>query len=359
MKLIQVQTCDVPQFDVLEVVPASRVPGIEIRCVAGQPLYLKPLSCRTRQVFRYRRPPVDGRAIPDDQQTTPGIAHQVLKEGDGVQTIEGLRPHQDVDLSLRRRPPMTDKVVAPLPRIDYRCLALRAIRLDHPRQQVEARFIHENQGRMLAAGPFAEERPRFLSSADDGFLVALDGPVNEDLRSPTQLLQETRYVTLAVGDAELFFENLGNAGACPDIAAKTIGFGAMPQEVGHESSLRVGPPGRASRNRLRQQGVRSLSVGGGQPAADSGFRGAQGGGDVSLRPAPLAQVPGLHTPPLSAVERVERFSVHIPFEGTETLLLYATVSKRVLIARLPVAIKLKRHGVYGQVHQSSPTCLPQ
>src|SRR5579864_1496130 len=167
------------------------------------------------------------------------MPHQVLKEGDGVQAREGFRPYQDVDLPLRCQTSHDRQVVTRLPLVQDRGLTLWPVRLDHPGQQVEARFIHENQGSALPACPLPECRPGLIAPADDGILVPLDGPRNGHLRGPAEVFQDPRYLALAVEDPELLLQHLGDTGAGPNVTPEAVRLRAVPEEVGNQAALLV------------------------------------------------------------------------------------------------------------------------
>ena len=83
-----------------------------------------------------------------------------------VQPVERLLPHQGVDLALGRHPAHDRQVVARLLLADDRRLPLGGVGPDQPRQQVEPRFVLENQHPALAPRPpFAvPARPRPASA---------------------------------------------------------------------------------------------------------------------------------------------------------------------------------------------------
>ena len=90
-------------------------------------------------------------------------------------------------------------------------MPLGGVGADLARQEVEARFIHENQGRGVAAGLCLEPRPDLDSPLLDLLLVALDGPRDRQLWRPVQFLQEPGNVARMVGNAELLLDDLGDA----------------------------------------------------------------------------------------------------------------------------------------------------
>src|SRR5262249_60141549 len=129
-----------------------------------------------------------------------------------------------------RRPPHARQVTARLPLAHHRRLALRAIGLHDPRQQIESRFVHEDEGAALAAGPLPQRRPRLDSPAIDGLLIALDGPGDGDLGSPVESLEDARHLTAAIPGAEFLPEDTGDPITGPDLAREAIGLRARPEE---------------------------------------------------------------------------------------------------------------------------------
>ena len=131
----------------------------------------------------------------------------------------------------------------------------RAIGLDHPRQQVEPRFVHENKRPALAAGLLLQRGPRLDPPALDRLLVPLDGPGDGDLRGPSQSLEQARDLALAVRDAELLSDDPGDPVTGPDLAPEAIGLGAVPEEVGDQAELLGGELGRRARARVSEEGL--------------------------------------------------------------------------------------------------------
>jgi hypothetical protein len=258
---------------------------------------------------------VDGRPVPDHQQARSDVPDQVLEELDGVQPVERLLTYQGVDLAGRRDSAHDREVVARLPLVEDRRVPLGGVGPDLARQEVEARFIHENQGAALAAGLVLEPRPDRDAPLLDLLLVALDGPRNRQLGRPAQFLPKPGDVTLVVGDAELLFDDLGDAGTGPDLAAKAVGFRPVRKEVGDETQLiRFELGGRAEvgsrEQRSRTFAARRRNLPAYRPLGDT-----EGDGDLPLLPTELLEAPGLHSPPLSPVLRVGALGVHTLLYG--------------------------------------------
>ena len=233
MEFFHVEADQVAHLDMLEVLPGA-FDGIQVRGIRRQPLDAKATSRVAGKELLDCGAAMDGRPVPDYQESRSDMPDQVLEELDGVQPVEHLLTHQGVDLALRRDTPHDREVVARLPLVEDRRVPLGRVGPDLARQEVEARFIHENQGAALAAGLCLEPRPDLDSPLLDLLLVALDGPRDRQLWRPVQFLQEPGDVARMVGNAELLLDDLGDAGAGPDLTAKAVGFRPMRQEVRNE-----------------------------------------------------------------------------------------------------------------------------
>src|SRR5262249_28264077 len=142
-----------------------------------------------------------------------------------------------VHLALGRDPAHDREMIARLPLVHDRCLTLRAIRPDDPWQEVEARFVHEDQHPTLAAGLLPPERPPLPSPALRRLFIALEGPNDRDLRGPSQALEDAGDLASAVPDPEFLPEDDSDTVTRPDLARKAIGFRAVPEEVGDQAGL--------------------------------------------------------------------------------------------------------------------------
>src|SRR5262249_19055172 len=142
---------------------------------------------------------------------------------------------------------------------------LGGVGLDPPREEVEARFVLDDEGPALAAGPPSQLRPDLGAPAADGRLLPPDGPLDRLLRRPSQVLEHPADVALVVADAELI---LDDAGAGPDLTAEAIRLRPVPEEIRDRSPLRRGEPGRGPRRGSRPERLEAAVAGAGQPAAD-------------------------------------------------------------------------------------------
>lgn len=309
VQFVKVAAHQVPHLDILQVVPTTLIPGVQIRRIPRQGLQ-RDAAASARHEFPDRHAPVDRRAIPDHQQSLPRHAEQMQEELDAMQPVERLRPDQGVDPALRRHPAHDREVIPSLLLAEHRRQSLRGIRLDHPRQEVEARFVLENQGPVLPAGTPPQLRPGLLTPPPDGVLVPLDGPPDRLLRSPTQVLEEPADVTLVIADAELPLDDLGDAGAGPDLAAEPVRLRPVPEEFGDQPPLLGGEPRRGPRCGASPERLGAVGPGVGQPAADRNLGNIQGLGDIALIPAPSLEVQRPEPPPLEAFRRDGMGCIH-------------------------------------------------
>src|SRR4029079_1100696 len=167
------------------------------------------------------------------------------------------------------------QMVARLPLADDRRPALRAAGLHDPRQPVESRFVHEDEGPAAPAGRLPQRRPRLDSPALDGLLIALDGPGDGDLGGPVESLEDARDLTTAVPDVEFLPEDASDSIASPDLARVAIGLGAVPEQVGDQAELVGSELGARPGARMRAEGLALPGPRGGEPLTDGPLGGAQ------------------------------------------------------------------------------------
>src|SRR6266545_706402 len=331
MQLFQVLAHQVAHLHVLAVIPAAFVPGVEIWSVSRQSLQPDLAACAGHELC-YRRSAVDRRAVPDHQQPLARHTQQVLQELDALHRVERLLPRQREDLPRRRQPAQNGQVVARLLLAEDGCLSLGTISPDQPRQQVEPRFVLENQHAALTLGAPEQFRPDPATPAADGFLVPLDGSPNRHWGRPVQFLEQLADVAFVVAAAQLLLDHQGDARTGPHLASKPVGLRAMPEKLWNQTLLSGRELGRTPRTGLRAQSLRSAVTGTGEPTADAHGGDAERFGDVVPRPALLFQVQRSEPPPLKAGSRKEIMVLHTPIlGGEESNLLCAAVSSAAVI----------------------------
>src|SRR5258706_10772236 len=95
---------------------------------------------------------MDGGVVPDYQKMISYLPYQVDKKLDGVQTVQALLAYHRVNLAFECQGAHNREMVVGLPFFQDRCVSSWSIGLDHTRQEVEARFIHENEIKTQKSG---------------------------------------------------------------------------------------------------------------------------------------------------------------------------------------------------------------
>lgn len=150
-QLGEVLTAAVLQFPAFEKIPDALV-GIEVRRVAGEAFEMQPRGRAGRQEVLDRLAVVNGGTVPDHQQLPSNLAQELAEKGDDRRSAEGLVLH------MREEPAVggdsadhREMVVREWGAQDGR-LADRCIGARDERQQIEARFIYEEDGALLLLG---------------------------------------------------------------------------------------------------------------------------------------------------------------------------------------------------------------
>jgi hypothetical protein len=157
----------------LQVLPATGFPRIQFWSVSRQGRNLD-LSARwAGQKILHGSPTMNRRSVPNHQELSPDSTQQMLQEDNAVRTRQRFRMNQRVQFPFRREPSHYRQMIAAQPFVDHGRVPLGAIRPNHSRQQIEARFVHENQGSALPGRLVSQLRPRYRSPQSDRCLVAL------------------------------------------------------------------------------------------------------------------------------------------------------------------------------------------
>src|SRR6266853_4226802 len=141
MQFLQVQASYVPEFNVFELLPYSLVKWTQVRRIARQLFQMDSCCSSSAKKLTNRAPAVDGRAIPNDQQSRACLPQQVFQEDHTVLTGQRFLTYQRVHLPGSCHARHYGQMVPALPFQDNGRLSFRPIGLDHTRQQVEARFV--------------------------------------------------------------------------------------------------------------------------------------------------------------------------------------------------------------------------
>src|SRR5579871_1759997 len=311
----------------LKVLPASFVPRVQIRSVSRQSFYPH-LATGAGHKFLDLGATVDGRSIPDHQQPFPRAAQQVQKELNAVQPIQPDLPYQGVDLGLRCHSTHDRQVIARLLLPQHRRQPLGSIRPHDSRQQVEARFVLENQHAALAPCSLLQFRPDLLPPALNHFLVPLNSPPDRHLGRPVQLLEQPADVIFVVADPELLLDDPGHPRAGPDLTPKSVRFRAMPEEFGDQTLLRSREFGRWPRMRASVQGLWPAVTNPREPPADTHRGDAERLCNIRPRPTLPLQVQRSKPPPFQPISRKDMNGLHTPILcGDESNLYCAAVSR--------------------------------
>src|SRR5262249_34375652 len=141
-------------------------------------------------------------------------------------------------------------------------------------------------------------------------LVSLDGALDRLLRRPVQVLEQPADMVLVVTDTQLPLDDFGDAGARPDLAAKAVSLGAVPEEFRDRPQFVRGESGPTPRRRTRPKCLRSAVTGTSEPTADGFLGDIESLGDIALIPAVELQIQGTESPPFATLRRDGREGFH-------------------------------------------------
>src|SRR6266446_4028254 len=330
VQLLQIHAGQIAHLHMLQVMPTSLVPRTQIRRISRQRLHVNPLGCSARQVFTNRTPTMNRRAIPDNEQAFPGVTPHMLQEHHGVLTRQRFWTNQRIHLPGRGKAGHDRQVIAAQPLVDHRRVAFRSVGFDHPRQQIETRFVHENQGPALPRRLTPQLWPDRHSPALNRPLVTLERSGNGNLGRPAQFLHQAGNVVLVIGDTKLPLNHLGDSSTGPNVPTKTISFSSVPQKLRQPSHLgRRQFPGRTSGG-MAMQRLWSCRGRHRQPPADRPFADANCCRNIDFQPAHLMQLERLEPSPFSHTP-IKRWMFHL-----------LMLTKVALFAQLSVVCASKR-----------------
>lgn len=153
MELGQMLTGEVLEFHSFEVVPDAFV-GIHLRSIGGQSLQLEPRGCAGSQKVLDHVAAMDGSSVPEYQELSLEVAVQVAEEPDHLRASERGLLHLHVQLSLGCDPTDSGEVIVGPPLPQHWGLPTRGEGPYHGGQQVEARFVYEDDSASLLLGFF-------------------------------------------------------------------------------------------------------------------------------------------------------------------------------------------------------------
>src|SRR6266404_9273811 len=299
VQLLQVHTREITHFYIFQMMPSALVPRTQIWCVTRQCFYMQRLGCAAREVFGDSAPTMNRRTIPNHQQAFSGLAPQMLQKHHGVLTRKRFRTNQRVHLPRWSKTGHDGQMISGQPLVNHRRLAFWSVGLDHPRHQIEARFVHKNQGAALPDGLLPQHRPNRLTPALNRCLVTLDRPGNGNLRRPAQILHQPRNVVLVIGDAQFPLDHLRDAGTGPNVSAKPISLRSVPKEIREPGQLFCSKFRRTTGGWMAMQSFRSTFFHNRKPPAYSPLANPKGHGNIDFQPAQFVQLERLEPSPFS------------------------------------------------------------
>src|SRR5919106_2930888 len=172
------RTDDILQLHPLQVVPHSLI-RVQLGGVGRQLLQMDSLPSRAGQKGSDLLAPVDGAAIPDDQQPHRDVGSQVLEEAGRIFAPEGPVLYPGVQPTMVGDAADHREMVPAQGRPEHRGLAPGGIGLDHQGQQVAAGLVYEDDGPAFVLGLFfrAGQRSSFQlrMAASSRWLARLRG----------------------------------------------------------------------------------------------------------------------------------------------------------------------------------------
>lgn len=146
-------TTDIPEFDMFQIVPDALI-GIQVRRIAWEPLQPKPCGSASSQEVLDGLTAMNGGAVPDNEQLALDGGLQVLEKGDDGSTVISFGLHCQVEFSCRcdganHRVMITGELAA-----QQRCFAHWCPGTDNPWQQIECRFVNEENRAPFRYGSF-------------------------------------------------------------------------------------------------------------------------------------------------------------------------------------------------------------
>ena len=135
-------TTDILEFDMLQVVPEPLI-WVQVRCIPRQPLQPDPCGGASGQKVFDGLTAMNGGAVPDHEQLALDGGLQLLQKGDDGSAVVSYGLHRQVDFACRcngadHRVMITGELAA-----QQRCFAHWGPGADNPWQQVESRFVNE------------------------------------------------------------------------------------------------------------------------------------------------------------------------------------------------------------------------
>jgi len=146
-------TTDILEFNMFQIVPDTLI-WIQIRCIPWETFQPDPCGGASGQKVFDGLTAMNGGAVPDNEQLALDGGLQLLQKGDDGNAVVSCGLHRQVDLTRRRNG------------ADYRVMVMRELAAqqrrfadwgpgaDNPWQQIESRFVNEENRAAFRYGSF-------------------------------------------------------------------------------------------------------------------------------------------------------------------------------------------------------------
>jgi hypothetical protein len=231
----KVQAAQIPHVHVLQVVPDA-FPRVEVRGI-GRELLQVNLPGSPFGQKRAHVPLVNGRAIPDHQQFLRYMRQQVLEKDHAIEAVQRVIAHQGVEPAVHRNAAHDRHMVAGVHRAQDGGLSAGRIGADPAPARDKSQTRPQRQWFALRCVPFFELWPHLDPPLVYHRFIALGGARDRQLGRPVEAPQQSRDMRLVVRDAELLPDHRRHPGTGPKLATKSVGFGTMGSQLGHQMQL--------------------------------------------------------------------------------------------------------------------------
>src|ERR687892_394349 len=261
-------TDDMLQLHPFQVVPDSLI-RVQLGSVGWQLLQMDALPGRAGQKGFNLLAPVDGAAIPDDQQPHRDVGGQVPQEAGHILAPEGPVLHPGV------QPPMVGdaadhREMVPAQRCaEDRGLTPGSVGLDHQGQQVAAGLVYEDDGPAFLPG-------LFFKAGQRSFFQSWMAASSRWAARRTGCWRLQRYPLRMRPPWEGWYWTP---------KWRRLTWAILGQKFQQLAPLLVGQLGPAAWGLAVAQGLGTIGLGPAEPLADGSFGHPQGFGDVLLGPA--------------------------------------------------------------------------
>ena len=174
VQFFQIQADQIFHFHSLQS-PLQPFHRIQIRCICRQRIHHQPVCTHRRNECPHICPPVVRRPVPHHQCRPTDFSANVLQERHGVLASQWFPSNLGEHSAVRCQATHNRQVVVRLPLGSTRRSSLETLGPHPAGQQIESRFVHENQCAALVLGSRFQRRPVRVGPTCYGDLVALNG----------------------------------------------------------------------------------------------------------------------------------------------------------------------------------------